>query len=163
MKKIFNFDNKKNRAIYILWLILILSVVTSCNEKKYEANISYQYIICDESNDPIKIKYVETFIVFKNLTNDTLKIPIKSITSNYYHVFSKDTLKISFEKIDSIFISPKDSLGLACASKINKTFTINDSIFSNGFNIYDKKSKRNIKKILRTKMQKREDFQIYNN
>ncbi|MBW8361344.1 MAG: hypothetical protein K0M56_04055 [Kaistella sp.] len=136
----------------------------SCKSHKTNDNaiVAFQNIICDYAvNDSIKIKNVETFLLFVNPTDDTVQVSLKEIHSNYVHIYKNDTFKINFEKSTSIVIPPRDSLGLPCMSIINKKFNIRDSIFNKGFNVLDTIKNKIIERIPSSNIKKVYEFQLY--
>jgi hypothetical protein len=118
-------------------------------------------LICDYTKDSIRIKNVETFLLFGNPTNDTLKISIKDIQKNYRHIYEKDTFKINFEALTPISIPPHDSLGLPCMSIIEKDFDKRNKIFEKGFSVINIKSKKETFNAPSYRLKQMNEFQLY--
>ncbi|WP_139420347.1 hypothetical protein [Chryseobacterium mulctrae] len=123
---------------------------------------NFQNLICtDPINDSIFVKDVETFILFGNLTNDTIQISIKDIKKHLKHTHKKDTFSINFESENDITIPPLDSLGLPCISIIEKKYVQNDSLFLNGFSVINLKTKKIVSKSKNYRTKKFYEFQLY--
>ena len=148
----------------ILLFIIVFFSFWSCKSHKINDNaiVSFQNLICDYAvNDSIKIKNVETFLLFGNPTDDTIKVSLKESHNNYVHIYKNDTFKINFEKTTPIVIPPRDSLGLPCMSIINKKFHTGDSIFNKGFNILNIKKNKIIERVPNSNVRKVYEFQLY--
>lgn len=145
---------------YILILVLLLMSCEKLSENR-DAVCSFQNLICDQNKENIDIKNVETFLLFGNPTDDTIKISLKEIQENYRHVYEKDTLGINFEALTPISIPPHDSLGLPCMSVVVKIFNKKDNIFKEGFHIVNIKSRKTISKVPNYTLKQIHDFQLY--
>ncbi|WP_152909188.1 hypothetical protein [Chryseobacterium sp. Hurlbut01] len=152
----------QNRTYLILILIFVF---ISCKKNQEISNnpvYSFQNLICDYPiNDSVKIKNVETFLIFGNSTNDTIKVSLSNIQKNYRHIYKKDTFKINFEAINSIQIPPHDSLGIPCMSIIEKKFGENDKIFKIGFSVINIKLNKKLDKTSQYSLEKMYEFQLY--
>ncbi|PWN65879.1 hypothetical protein C1638_005700 [Chryseobacterium oncorhynchi] len=137
----------------------------SCKKDKKEYNnvlCSFQNLVCDYPvNDSINIKNLETFLLFKNNSDDTMKISLKEFQENYRHVYKMDSLKINFEAISPISIPPHDSLGLPCISAVNRKVYKNDIILKDGFSVINVKTKEILPKTLNYRIKQMHDFQLY--
>ncbi|MGN7867241.1 hypothetical protein ACTJJF_21895 [Chryseobacterium sp. 22458] len=122
---------------------------------------SFQNLICDYTKDSVRIKNVETFLLFGNPTNDTLKVSLKDIQANYRHVYEKDTFKINFEALTPISIPPHDSLGLPCMSIIEKDFGKGNKIFEKGFSVVNIKSQKEAFYAPTYRLKQIYEFQLY--
>lgn len=153
--------NKLNINTYIL---LIAALFMSCKKsisKNANAVSSFQNLICDYTKDSINIKSVETFLLFGNPTNDTLKVSLKDVQANYRHIYEKDTFKINFEALTPISIPPNDSLGLPCMSIIGKNFSKKSEVFEKGFSVVNVKSQKEVSHAPSYRLNKINDFQLY--
>jgi hypothetical protein len=155
-----NIDRNK-LSIYIL---IFAFLCISCNKsvfKNEDIVCSFQNLISDYTEDSTNIKNVETFLLFRNKTDDTIKISLKDIKENYRHVYKKDTFKINFEASTPISIPPHDSLGLPCVSVIGRKFNNKDSIFKKGFEIVNIKSLKIISNTPDYRLKQVQEFQLY--
>lgn len=153
--------NRSKFSIYILFFIFLFISCSKQVFKNEDAACSFQNLICEYINDSINIKNVETFLIFGNPTNDTIKISLKDIKENYRHIYKKDTFKISFEALTPISIPPHDSLGLPAISVIGKRVNREDSILKKGFKVVNIKSQKIISNTSAYKLKQLRDFQLY--
>ncbi|KFE98923.1 hypothetical protein IX39_16085 [Chryseobacterium formosense] len=160
-----NFIMKNTSKNNFGFLPLMLAVFfISCKKsisKNEEAVCSFQNLICDYTKDSINIKNVETFLLFGNPTNDTIKISLKDVQENYRHVYKKDTFEINFEALTPISVPPHDSLGLPCISVIGKKFNNDDQILKKGFEIVNIKSRKIISNAPDYRLKQLREFQLY--
>lgn len=152
-----------NRAFII---IVFFNIFTSCVKKKNKIDMTpvndfQNLIFTDPIDDSILVKNVETFILFGNLTNDTIRISIKDMQEDLKHTYKKDTFSINFESENTITIPPFDSLGVPCMSVIEKKYIQNDFLFQDGFNIINSKTKSIISKSKNYRVKKFYEFQLY--
>lgn len=153
--------NKNKFSIFTFSLIVFF---ISCKKSIYQNEntiCSFQNLICDYTKDSIYIKNVETFLLFGNSTNDTLKVSLKDIQANYKHVYEKDTFDINFEALTPISIPPHDSLGLPCMSVIGKNFSKKNKVFEKGFPVINVKSQTEVSRISNYRLKQMHDFQLY--
>ncbi|PRB80796.1 hypothetical protein CQ022_21615 [Chryseobacterium culicis] len=161
-----NFTMKNiNRSKLNIYISIFIFLFISCNKsafKNEDAVCTFQNLISDYTKDgSTDIKNVETFLLFGNPTNDTIKVSLKDIKENYRHVYKKDTFRIDFEALTPICIPPHDSLGLPCISVIGRKFSREDSIFKKGFEVVNIKSKKIISKTSAYDLKQSQDFQLY--
>ncbi|MEC3874779.1 hypothetical protein [Chryseobacterium salviniae] len=154
-----------NSNIFFILIIISLIVFYSCKKQKTNNDVvlcSFQNLVCDyPKNDSVYIKNVEFFLLFPNSTDDTIKISLKEIKSNYRSIYRKDTFKINFEATNLISIPPHDSLGVPCMSIIEKKFIKNDNVFKEGFTVLNIKTNEIINKSLDYSLDQVHDFQLY--
>ncbi|MDW9380154.1 hypothetical protein [Chryseobacterium sp. JV558] len=153
-----------NPSRFKMYVFLLIFLFVSCKEsilKNENAVCSFQNLICDYTKDSIRIKNVETFLLFGNSTNDTLKISLKDIQANYRHIYEKDTFKINFEALTPISIPPHDSLGLPCVSIIDKEFGKRNKIFEKGFSVINVKSQKEVSHAPGYRLKQVYEFQLY--
>lgn len=147
------------------FILILISVFISCEkqQKRYgNPTCFFQNLICDDPiNDSIKIKNVETFLIFGNSTDDTIKVSLKDIQKNYKHIYKKDTFQINFEATNPISIPPHDSLGIPCMSVIEKKFVNNSEVFKDGFSVLNLKTKKAASKALNYNLEQVYEFQLY--
>ncbi|WP_145953222.1 hypothetical protein [Chryseobacterium indologenes] len=153
-----------NKNKFHIYIILLVALFISCKKsisKDKNAVSSFQNLICDYTKDSINIKNVETFLLFGNPTNDTLKVSLKDVQANYRHVYEKDTFKINFEALTPISIPPNDSIGLPCMSVIEKNFNKRSDVFEKGFSVFNVKSQKEISHAPSYRLRQMNDFQLY--
>ncbi|WP_123911570.1 hypothetical protein [Chryseobacterium sp. G0162] len=147
------------------FILILIFVLISCekHQKLYSNPISsFQNLICDDPiNDSTKIKNVETFLIFGNSTDDTIKVSLRDIQKNYKHIYEKDTFEINFEALNPISIPPHDSLGLPCMSVIEKKFANGNEIFKDGFSVLNLKTKKAISETSNYSLEQVYEFQMY--
>lgn len=151
----------------IFFIIICYNIFVSCIKEKEKIKVTeindFQNLICiDPINDSVFVKDVETFILFGNLTNDTILVSIKDIKKELKHIYKKDTFSINFESEKAIKIPPFDSLGLPCVSRIEKKYIQNDPLFFNGFSVINLKTKKTISKNKNYRIKKFYEFQLFN-
>lgn len=152
----------KRSSFYFLLLFFISCEKKSIKIEEIDAKCSFQNLVIDyPNNDSISIRNVETFLLFKNSTDDTAKISLKYIKDNYRHIYKMDTFKIHLEGIKPIFIPPHDSLGVPCMSIIERRVKKSDMILENGFLIFNIKTKKNIYRSFDYNVSQLHDFQLY--
>ncbi|UKB84861.1 hypothetical protein LF887_04295 [Chryseobacterium sp. MEBOG06] len=153
-----------NRNRFNIYVCLLIFLFISCKKsmlKNDNVVCSFQNLICDYTKDSIRIKNVETFLLFGNPTNDTLKVSLKDIQAKYRHIYERDTLKINFEALTIISIPPHDSLGLPCMSIIEKNFGKGNKVFEKGFSIVNVNSQKEISHAPGYRLKQINDFQLY--
>lgn len=153
--------NKNRFRIYILLLVTVFISCKKSISKNENTVSSFQNLICDYTKDSIRIKNVETFLLFGNPTNDTLKVSLKDFQTNYRHIYEKDTFKINFEALTPISIPPNDSLGLPCMSVIEKNFSKKSEVFEKGFSVVNAKSQKEVPHAPSYRLRQMNDFQLY--
>lgn len=155
---------RTNRNRFKMYLFLLIILFISCKKtilKNDNVVCSFQNLICDYKKDSIKIKNVESFLLFGNPTSDTLKISLKDFQTNYRHIYEKDTFKINFEALTPISIPPHDSLGLPCVSIIDKEFGKRNKIFEKGFSVINVKSQKTVSYAPGYRLKQVYEFQLY--
>lgn len=155
----------KDIKISICFILLVIFFFISCKKnQRLDDNpiCSFQNLICDyPTSEKINIKNVETFLLFGNSTDDTIKISLKNIQENYRHFYKNDTFKINLEGINIISIPPHDSLGVPCMSIIDKKFRKEDNIFKKGFSVINIKTKEIAPKVRSYNVDQTHDFRLY--
>lgn len=152
---------KNKLGIYSLMAVILFISCEKSVPKNENAVCSFQNLVCFYTKDSIEIKNVESFLLFGNSTNDTIKISLKNVKKNYRHVFEKDTFEINFEALNPISIPPHDSLGLPCVSAVGKKFNNKSIIFKKGFNVVDIQSQKIISNASDYKLEQVREFQLY--
>jgi len=149
----------------IYFILVGIFLFISCREHQRLDNnaiCSFQNLICDYPvNEMIKIKNVETFLLFENSTDDTIKISLKDIHENYRHIYKGDTFQINLEGINIISVPPHDSLGIPCMSIVERKFKKEDEIFKKGFSVINLKTKEIVSKTKDYSIDQVHDFQLY--
>lgn len=155
----------KDIKINICFILLGIFLFISCKKHQQLDNnpiCSFQNLICDyPDKGVINIKNVETFLLFGNSTDDTIKISLKNIHENYRHIYKKDTFKINLEGINIISIPPHDSLGIPCMSVVERKLKKDDEIFKKGFSVINLKTKDISSKAQDYRIDQVHDFQLY--
>lgn len=155
----------KDIKINIYFILIGIFLFISCKKHPQLGNspiCSFQNLICDYPvNELTNIKNVETFLLFGNPTDDTIKISLKDIHENYRHIYKNDTLKINLEGINIISIPPHDSLGVPCMSIVDRKFRKEDEVFKRGFSVINIKTKEIASKARGYNVDQIHDFQLY--
>lgn len=155
---------RTGQSKFKIYVFLLIILFISCKKpmlKNDNVVCSFQNLVCDYTKDSIKIKNVETFLLFGNPTNDTLKISLKDFQTNYRHIYEKDTFKINFEALTPISIPPHDSLGLPCVSIIDRDFDKKNEIFKKGFSVINVRSQKGVSHAPGYRLKQAYEFQLY--